>query len=651
MFLNTRVGRRFLMIFLAIGLLPLAIVGALVIRTGESTVRQQTSATLRAASDGAEAQLREFLGHLEHETLMLADEEALSQALGSFAPDTARLAHPEALKILAAPQKHIPEAQEIFLLDPDGRVVAATDAHRVGQNQSQSSYFLRGKKAFYCGDLFRDPLNGQVTWILAAPIEDRVDQRLLGVLACRIDPETLSALTTGRRILAEGADTQSFRIGDTGETYIVNRDQFIITESRYVSNAVLTVKVDTLPVRAAFDRGQDITADYRDYRGIQVSGASAVLRAPGWVLLTEIDFSQAFASVHYFRRVLIAVLLGLAFIVALLAWSSTRRIIRPIQLLHESDRGLAIGDQKASVISEVGLPHDELGELVHKRNSRVRRILAYQEELEQRTARLKDALAELEHMSYSIVHDMRAPLRAMRSVAELLTDEEEECSGEVRRKFLQRIITAADRMDQLITDALSYSQAVRRELALSPVNVEKLLKEMVVTYPAFQEAGASITVKEGIPLVLGNAAALTQCFSNLLANAVKFVKPGEKARVQVWAEVRIGRPRPEGEEAATRDGESRGTSGEYVRIWVEDNGTGISESMLPRVFDMFSHGLSPQAGTGIGLALVRKVVDRMGGHVGVESEVGKGSRFWVEFKPARGEQPSGQQTAANRSDQ
>ena len=108
---------------------------------------------------------------------------------------------------------------------------------------------------------------------------------------------------------------------------------------------------------------------------------------------------------------------------------------------------------------------------------------------------------------------------------------------------------------------------------------------------------------------MGNEAGLTQCFSNLLGNAAKFRKPGQTPEIRIWAEHRGG----------------------WARIWVEDNGIGISELMLPRVFDMFSRGHRTHEGTGIGLALVRKVMDRMGGKTGVESEEGKGSRFWLEL--------------------
>jgi signal transduction histidine kinase len=149
--------------------------------------------------------------------------------------------------------------------------------------------------------------------------------------------------------------------------------------------------------------------------------------------------------------------------------------------------------------------------------------------------------------------------------------------------------------------------------------------------------------------VLGNPAGLTQCFANLLGNAVKFVPPGLKPHVRVWAEPMRD---AEGDECrvASDEGEhpqhqaSNLVSGSRhpsldtqhsVRIWIEDNGIGIPERLQGRIFDMFERGTNEYEGTGIGLAIVRKVVQQMQGRVGVESRPGKGSRFWVELKIPR----------------
>lgn len=228
----------------------------------------------------------------------------------------------------------------------------------------------------------------------------------------------------------------------------------------------------------------------------------------------------------------------------------------------------------------------------------------------ERTGELQEMVNELEHFSYSITHDLRAPLRAMHGFAGMLAEECADRLTEQSREYLRRLTTAATRMDRLITDALVYSKTVREELALRPLDPAELLRGMIESYPAFQEPHAKIRVDPGLPRVLANEAALTQCFSNLLGNAVKFVARGTVPEVRVRAD-RI-------------DG--------VVRLWFEDNGIGIPAEMQSRVFLMFQRASKEFEGTGIGLALVRKVAERMGGRVGVVSEPGQGSRFWVELK-------------------
>jgi signal transduction histidine kinase len=247
-----------------------------------------------------------------------------------------------------------------------------------------------------------------------------------------------------------------------------------------------------------------------------------------------------------------------------------------------------------------------LREEVQRTNANLERLVA------ERTARQQELITELEHFSYSITHDMRAPLRAMQGFAGILAEECMDVLSEEHRMYLNRLMAATTRMDQLITDALNYSHAVRTELQLAPLDPAKLLRGMLDSYPAFQEPKARIKIEPGMPAVLANEAGLIQCFSNLLGNAVKFVKPGTTPDVTIRAEQHNG----------------------HVRLWFEDHGIGIPAEMKDRIFGMFQRASKEYEGTGIGLALVRKVSERMGGRVGVESEPGQGSRFWLELKAA-----------------
>lgn len=232
--------------------------------------------------------------------------------------------------------------------------------------------------------------------------------------------------------------------------------------------------------------------------------------------------------------------------------------------------------------------------------------------VQERTARLRETVGELEAYSYSIAHDMRAPLRAMQGFSQILLEEQSERLDPSGREHLQRIVNAADRLDNLIQDILTYSKIARGDLKLEPVDLDQLVVEMIDHYPNFQSPDAEVDVAHPLTPVLGHAASLNQCVSNLLANAVKFVAPGTRPRVRVWTEQR----------------------GDRVRLWVADNGVGISAENRQRIFDIFVriHPDKAYPGTGIGLSIVRKAVERMGGAFGVESELGQGSRFWIELQ-------------------
>lgn len=231
---------------------------------------------------------------------------------------------------------------------------------------------------------------------------------------------------------------------------------------------------------------------------------------------------------------------------------------------------------------------------------------------------LQEANSQLEAFSYTVAHDLRAPLRGIQGFADALTEDCHDKLNESGRDYLQRISRAAGRMEQLINDLLAFGRMSRMELVPRAVELDDVLKQALVNLDAgIKQSNARIEIATRLPRVYANATACLQIFQNLISNAIKFARPDVSARVRIWAE------RRNVEQIAT----------EVVRIWVEDNGIGIPAAQQQRVFMAFErlHGMSEYPGSGIGLAIVDVAARRMRGSCGVKSEMNVGSRFWVEL--------------------
>jgi signal transduction histidine kinase len=250
-----------------------------------------------------------------------------------------------------------------------------------------------------------------------------------------------------------------------------------------------------------------------------------------------------------------------------------------------------------------------------------------EQRIQERTAELNEMIAELEHMSYNMIHEMRAPLRAIHSYGGILEETSQVQLKAEARQLVAKMRTSARWMDQLLTGALNYNKAVRKPLPVGPTNVLQVLNDLLAAHPEFQPPHAEVSLEGEFMWVMGNEPGLAQCFGELVRNGVKFVEAGKVPRIRVWGEqVQHGEPRGPHRQGRTEGG------GDWARLCFEDNGIGIPKSARGRIFDMFQrlHG-QQYRGTGIGLALVRKVIDHMGGRVGVESKEGKGSVFWLEL--------------------
>lgn len=275
--------------------------------------------------------------------------------------------------------------------------------------------------------------------------------------------------------------------------------------------------------------------------------------------------------------------------------------------------GKALFDENREALRLIGTVLD-ITEMVKARETMAERRQELEQLVAERTASLREAIAQMEEFSYSVSHDLRSPLRAIQGYAEVMLEDYRDRLDARGQEYLQRIADAGNRMDQLTQDVLTYSRLGQVAMRLSPVNLDKLVDETIQQYIPAQARRGQVSVKRPLPVALAHGPSLVQAVSNLLANAVKFVPKGKTPQVRVWAERRE----------------------ENVRLWIEDNGIGISPEHQLRIWGMFER-LNPRdqyEGTGIGLAIVRKALERMGGKAGVESDGRSGSKFWIQLPAA-----------------
>jgi signal transduction histidine kinase len=227
---------------------------------------------------------------------------------------------------------------------------------------------------------------------------------------------------------------------------------------------------------------------------------------------------------------------------------------------------------------------------------------------------LQRANDELESFAYSVSHDLRAPLRTMQGFAYALIQDFGGVLPDEARDYADRIIRSGRQSELLISDLLAYSRLSYEDVVLSPVPLGEVVADAREHLGA-DLAAARIVVDEPLPTVRGQRATLVTVVSNLLSNAVKFVPPDRTPEIRIRADKATGR----------------------TRLWIEDNGVGIPEKQRERVFRVFERlvdeGVS-RPGTGIGLAIVRRGMERLGGRVGVEGRQPHGSAFWLELLSA-----------------
>ena len=301
-----------------------------------------------------------------------------------------------------------------------------------------------------------------------------------------------------------------------------------------------------------------------------------------WRVLLSAPNGPLFASVTGFRKWLPWLIFVAFAFVALLTLLLGRRLLRSSAEVREANASLA------GVNAELASTNDALNH---------------------RASELSRSNGELEQFASIASHDLQEPLRKIRTFTQQVTLEESERLSDKGRDYLERTNSAAERMQRLIEDLLKFSRVATHGRPFEPVDLAALTSEVLGDLEAqVKRTGALVSVGE-LPTISADPLQMRQLLQNLISNAIKFHREGASPEVEIEAEV-IDRT---------------------VQLTVSDNGIGFEPKYGPRIFRVFErlHGRSEYPGTGIGLALCRKIADRHGGSIFAESEPGVGSTFTV----------------------
>jgi signal transduction histidine kinase len=616
-----RLSTKLALLFILLSVIPIIVMGWLAYHSRRKIIETRTINYLLSTNISKEAQLDRWIHDNVRSLEIAANDpdlkkevaaETSSRRISNLAQlDESRSALREHLSPFVEHGGFI----ELFILQAEtGSVLFSTDSKQEGKILDSRPFFLQGKTKTYIANVYYSMALQQPAMTISTPLKDN-QGNLVAVLAGRLDVTELSQIME-----------KSSGLSTTEDTYLVNTFNFFITEPRLGKDYALRKTVHTEGVKAALAHHDGI-GYYDDYRKIPVIGAYRWL--PKWelCLISEIDQAEAFAPIFALQKTIGGVGIAVAVLAALAGVIIARTMTRPLSRLVEGTQEISRGNLDYSVGTSGGDEIADLSRAFDRMAKQLKETLVSRDELSKEVAerrrteeRLAKALAnlrrsnkELEQFAYVASHDLQEPLRMVSSYTQLLAERYKDRLDEKAAKYIHYAVDGSVRMQQLINDLLAFSRVRTRGTTLEPVDAGSVLGAALVNLQAsIRESGAAVT-HDDLPEVMADASQLVQVFQNVIGNAIKF-RGDDPPRVHVSAEA---------------------GDGSWI-FSVRDNGIGIDPKYHDKVFVIFQrlHTRREYPGTGIGLALCKRIVERHGGRIWFESEPQKGATFYFTLPSA-----------------
>jgi light-regulated signal transduction histidine kinase (bacteriophytochrome) len=339
--------------------------------------------------------------------------------------------------------------------------------------------------------------------------------------------------------------------------------------------------------------------------GIEKLAAYMPLPNSQWTVVYVIPTHLAFAPIVDLTRDIVVASAGLAIFLGLLSVRVVRRIVGPLKQLTAAAASLSTGNLTQHIEVRTG---DELERLAGAFNQMVTAVSEQETQLRLRAEQLQQANSELEAFAYSVSHDLRAPLRAINGFSRILLEEHAPQLSDEAQRYLHLVRDNAQYLGQLVDDLLTFSRLSRQPLKLQRVACADLVHQVLEALGG-EQAGRRVDIAIGeLPVCQADPSLLKQVFVNLLANALKFTRQREVAVITIGC---------------------REDGGERV-YFVQDNGVGFDMRYVGKLFDVFQrlHRAEEYEGTGVGLAIVQRIIHRHSGRVWAEAAVDQGATFY-----------------------
>ena len=638
--------REKLVIFTAAVLLLAILVSNLLIYTrGRDILEQRILAGMNAVANSRADQVVGLVEQNFERTALVASRTKLRECLVDIQEETGNVTASRAkmVKILNDARASVDSIQSIDIMGVGGRVIASTTPSSIGRNDATAPWFTEGLKhrKLCCFTKRGDSVLVSLALPLVHPADDQ--DRTIGVVKTDVLLNRLTIMLTDRTGL-----------GETGELLLAifrHGDITVLNPLRHRPDAVLqpltelNSDIDLSHIEKAIrgDSGFQHAVDYRGSKTLNVYRHIPV--ADGWGLIAKMDTAEAFAPISRLQRQALLIggclaLLGIFGVMAIAAYISA-----PIRDLQQGTERLGAGnlDYRVSVKSR-----DEIGQLSASFNEmadNLQRITASRDDLnrevqerERAEEELRGALQklersnkDLEQFAYSASHDLQEPLRKVAAFGSLLEKRYAEDFPQQAREFIGYMQSGAQRMQCLIDDLLVYSRVTTRPKPFRKIDLNEVVEEVLEDLELrIEESEAEIGVDK-LPEIEADPSQMRQLFQNLIANGLKFRREGTVPRIHVSA----GMP----------DTNVDDDPNAMTRISVSDNGIGFDEAQTERIFQVFQrlHSRQEYRGSGIGLAVCQRIVERHGGQISAESPGDSGAKFTVTLPVNQPKQPPAQE--------